>query len=63
LTWTCILLSNLLHTIEILQTVDNNNNLSLDLNDDIQKITEVLGIEKSMVIFYPDKVRKMLIEN
>jgi hypothetical protein len=51
------------HTKEILLTIDNNNNLRLDLNDDIQKITELLGIDKSMVIFYPDKVRKMLIEN
>ena len=51
------------HTKEILLTIENNNNLSLELNDDIQKITELLGIDKSMVIFYPDKVRKMLIEN
>jgi hypothetical protein len=51
------------HTKEILLSLNENNDLSLDLNDDIQKITGLLGIEKNLVIFYPDKVRKMLIEN
>ena len=51
------------HTKEILLSLAENNDLSLDLNDDIQKITGLLGFEKNMVIFYPDKVRKMLIEN
>ena len=44
-------------------TIENNNNLNLDLNDDIQTISGLLNIEKNMVIFYPDKVRKMLLEN
>jgi hypothetical protein len=28
------------------------------LNEDIQKITRLLGIEKNMVIFYPKKSQK-----
>ncbi len=51
------------HTKEILLSLAENNDLSLDLNEDILKITGSLGIEKNMVVFYPDKVRKMLIEN
>ena len=50
------------HKKKILLTIENGNMLNLDLNDDINRISSLLNIDKKTIIIYPDKTRQMLLD-
>ncbi len=57
-----IVIKLLHHTKKILLTIENGNMLNLDLNDDINRISSLLNIDKKTIIIYPDKTRQMLLD-
>ena len=50
------------YTKEILLTIEGDNEFHLDLNNDIEKIASILNIEKNFIIFYPDRTRKLILD-
>ena len=48
---------------EILLTIEQGNELNLDLNEDIEKIASLLEIDRSEIIFYLDRTRQSLINH
>ena len=51
------------YTKEILLTIEGDNEFDLDLNNDIVKIASILDIEKNFIIFYPDRMRKLILDH